>query len=479
MQKKVDIVGSLALKAGILYIIAELITRGISFLITPVFTRLLPSEVYANVKIYESWVYLIAPILSLSLYQSIPRAKFDFESRYRKYVSSTLFFMLIITIAVGIVLTPLISKISNLLGFSIPLVYFMLIYCYAYNSIQCIQAYDRQMMYYKENMILTFLSIVPAVIISVIFVIISNNRVTNSVLLNIRIYSFFIPTTIIGIVVAVFWIVKEKEFFNYTYWKYGIIYSAPVIIFSLSTQVLFQSDKIMVKAICGIRETAIVALAATVGYIMDILAHAIDNAWRPWLFEKLNSGDYENIKNVWKQLLFLMAVMTWAMVILAPELIAFLGGEQYKEAVWLIAPIMCGSFANFIGIAYTALEQFYKKTKCMSYASAITAILNIGLNFIFIKYYGYIASAYTTAISYVVAAIIHYYFIQKFDKTDVLNSKQNFVVWVLAFIICIFSMVFYRLNIIIRFLVLICVIGGIFLKKRKMISTIYYNIKKR
>ena len=152
---------NLALKSGILYLIAEMITRGISFLITPVFTRILPPAVFADAKIFESWVYLIAPVISLSLYQSMARAKFDYKERYGKFLSSMLFLMMIITLGVFIICVPFSEIFENILGFEKGLLVLMLAYCLAYNGIQCVQLYDRQLLNYKRNVALTLLGVIP------------------------------------------------------------------------------------------------------------------------------------------------------------------------------------------------------------------------------------------------------------------------------------------------------------------------------
>ena len=54
-----------AFKAGIFYIVSQLIVRGITFLMTPVFTRLLSQTQYNQYKIYESWLLIFAPVMSL------------------------------------------------------------------------------------------------------------------------------------------------------------------------------------------------------------------------------------------------------------------------------------------------------------------------------------------------------------------------------------------------------------------------------
>ena len=54
-----------AFKAGIFYIVCQLFVRGITFLMTPVFTRLLSQEQYNQYKIFESWLLIFAPVMSL------------------------------------------------------------------------------------------------------------------------------------------------------------------------------------------------------------------------------------------------------------------------------------------------------------------------------------------------------------------------------------------------------------------------------
>lgn len=456
----------LAFKAGILYLIAELFTRSISFLTTPVFTRMLPVAVFADVKIFESWTYLLAPVISISLYQSIARAKFDYGQKYSAYLSSILFLMAAITTAAGAVLFFIRGTITALLGFSSSLLFLMLLYCLSYNSIQCVQMYERQQMHYKSNIFLTMLAVIPSVVISVLCVAHFSGSVSDDQMLHIRIVSFFLPTTLLGLVVIVYSMIKGKTFVNKGYWRYGIKYSLPMMAAALSTQVFFQSDKIMVRNIYGAELAAIVALATTVGYIMDIFIHAIDNAWRPWLFEQLNTKGNEAITKLWKLLFGTVALLVWSLTMLAPELVFFLGGEKYKAAVWIIAPILCGSLANFLMITYTGLEQYYKITRVSGYISVVAAVANLILNYICLLAFGYQAAAYTTVACYLFACVLHFSYLNKNKKTDVLCAPRCFLLFGVTFVLCMFSTLLFRVSFWIRWgillavLLLVAVIGG-------------------
>lgn len=453
-------------KAGIYYLIAEMVTRGISFFMTPIFTRLLPESVYADVKVFEAWTYLFAPIISFSVYQSVARAKFDFEDNYYNYVSSMLGFMVTATCFFGFLVFLFRNYILGILGFSFDLILLMFVYCLAYNSIQCVQMGERQLLHYQNNIVLTVLAVVPSVIISVGAVVSYKNSLDLNQLLKLRLYSFYIPVIIIGAVVCLIMFAQGKKFYSYIYWSYGIKYSAPMIFFALSTQVLYQSDKIMVKYYSTIRATAILALATTVGYIMDILVHAVDNAWRPWLYEKLYQEDFDEIENKWLILLRIICILSWCMVLLAPELVLFLGGKSYAESVWLIGPIVCGAIANFIMIGYIAIEQYMKKTRIPGIISILVAFLNIGLNYIFIQIFSYRVTAYTTVFCYLVAGLLNCIFVLRYYRIQVLNPCKTFFMWGTTFLLCLLSMLTYRFSTIIRFgcVLVVLVFGGIVYK---------------
>lgn len=459
LGKPVD--NRLAFKSGVLYLIAEFFTRGISFLITPIFTRLLPTAVFADVKIYESWVYLFAPIVSVSLYQSMSRAKFDYKDHYDAFLSSTLALIAVISLGVFGVSWFAIRVLERLLGFSGPLLLLMLLYSLAYNGIQCIQLYARQLMHYKSNIALTMLAVIPAVLISVLFVLKYSGTVTDERLLFIRIVSFFLPTTLIGFTAMAIAFGRGRSFVNLDHWRYGIKYSMPMMAAAIASPILFQSANLIVRKFIGVEAAAIVALAMTVGYIMDILIHAVDNAWRPWLFEQLNAGNFHEVQKFWKFLFRGVSLMVWCLIMLAPELVLFLGGSDYKDSVWLISPMLCGSLANFLMIEYTAVEQFYKKTRISGYASILSAALALILSFVFILAFGYQAAAYTTAASYMIACIVHYLFVRRFETQNVLKTGISILTILVTFAVGMLSTMLFGVTLWVRCLVVVAVLAGI------------------
>ena len=78
----------LALKAGLWYVISTFLVKGLSFITTPIFSRLLSKEDYGEFSNFASWQALLIIITGAELYNTVARAYYDFKDDFDKYVSS-------------------------------------------------------------------------------------------------------------------------------------------------------------------------------------------------------------------------------------------------------------------------------------------------------------------------------------------------------------------------------------------------------
>ena len=85
----------------------------------------------------------------------------------------------------------------------------------------------------------------------------------------------------------------------------------------------------------------------------------------------------------------------------------------YQEAVWIIPPLAATVVVIFFYQHFVNVEFYFEESKMTSYASAGAALMNIGLNFLLIPVFGYLAAGYTTLASYMLFAVIHYIFMKK------------------------------------------------------------------
>lgn len=83
-----DSLNKRALISGMFFIFAQLLARGMTFLATPFYTRIMTKAQYGITRNYESWLMAAYTIMSLCLWRSVDVAKQDFKNDYYKYTSS-------------------------------------------------------------------------------------------------------------------------------------------------------------------------------------------------------------------------------------------------------------------------------------------------------------------------------------------------------------------------------------------------------
>ena len=145
---------------------------------------------------------------------------------------------------------------------------------------------------------------------------------------------------------------------------------------------------------------------------MTIITGSLNQAITPWLYQSLDKKDFDQISKV---LISLAAVIMLPMVIfiaLAPEAIYILAGSKYASAAYVIPPVAGSVVFLFLYTNFANIEFYYDYNKFTMYISMVGAALNVGLNYIFIKLFDYVAAGYTTFACYLVYCVGHYIFVE-------------------------------------------------------------------
>ena len=131
---------------------------------------------------------------------------------------------------------------------------------------------------------------------------------------------------------------------------------------------------------------------------------------------------------------------------------------------------------------FADFEFYFEKTKSLALATVVGAIMNIILNFIFIKLFGYIAAGYTTLICYMLYTVLHYVFMRKICNNK-LNGKQPYDTRILlgitiVFLLLGFTTLFTYGNSIVRYVFVSIIIIALAINYRK-IKDIVFKIRKK
>ena len=134
MKKKVEEVLQiynkipLPVRASMWFVFCSVIQKGIAFITTPIFTRMMSTEEYGLVSVYSSWVNILTVVLTLQLATGVyNKAMIRYEKQRNEYTSSMLFFTTLL-ISGGLGLFLLFRKqLGNALGMSTSLIIAMFV----------------------------------------------------------------------------------------------------------------------------------------------------------------------------------------------------------------------------------------------------------------------------------------------------------------------------------------------------------------
>ena len=468
MNKNEDL-NKTALKAGFFYVLTQLMVRGITFLTTPVYTRLVSTEQFGQLRVYESWMLILVPLMSLGLYRGVERAKYDFLDHYDGYVSSThalSYFSITVFLGLFIVFYKDIIAFFELNGF---LFTFMFLYIFSYTSTMFYQRREKQKMQYKNVTIITVATMLPATLLSIGCLYWGNATGHKDILVELRVLGYYLPQIIVGFILAIIITKQGKTIFDKDSWKYGLAFSVPLIPELLSIQIMNQSDKIMIQKMVGFESAGIFALGTTVSFIMWIIEESVWNAWLPWLYEKITRGEKKDIERPWLIIVTGFAIITFLIVLIAPEIILVLGGEQYRDAAYLVAPMTLGTLFRFFSYIYSAMQNYYKKTKYVAIGTIGAMIINLILNYVCIRQFGYMAAAYTTAFSYLLLMFFQA-FLERLITGEIIVPLWKMLLFSSGLTIaCLLTMQLFSVHWIVRWMGAIIVILVFFLINKKMI----------
>ena len=462
-------------KASIWYAVCNFFQKGISFIVVPIYIRLLTTGEYGEWNIFQSWRDILIVLASLNLYAGVyTKTLVDNKNDRDRYTSSMQGLGTLITIGLLAVYVFARAWVNPLIGLNTPYMLLLFLYFIVYPAFSFWGTRQRVEYKYKSMVVVTAIVslLTPALSLALFFM--TELRELALVL------GFLIVQCAIGIIFYVYHFIKGKCFFNKGYWKYAVKFNVPLIPHYLSLIVLGQSDKIMIKYYCGESDAGIYSFPYQITSAINVLITAINGSRVPWMYEQLKAKIYDRIGKITNMLILLMGGIVTFIALLAPE-IMLIGTAEYEEAVYVIPVVTLGVFFTFIYDLYASIEFYYGSTKYVMYASVTGAVLNIILNAIFLPVFGYIAAAYTTLICYIIFMLMHYLFARKVIKeqnisTQIYNNKMIFLFSAVITIVGLGCMATY-LFLPVRILLIAAVLIAAFILRKKIIG-ILKSIKK-
>lgn len=397
-------------KASGYYLIGTLFNKGFAFLTVPIFTRILSTSDYGIVTTYNSWISILSMIMGFAIYMGIRASFIDYSDKVDDFLSVCTTF----TLLCGALMCLFVGGGAILLKVDagITLIFLCLLQGLSAALVQNYSMYLMMRYQYKYRTALMVLPNLISVILSVIailFVVKSDlylGRIVPTALVNIG----------FGVLVVIAVYKKSKCLFNKSYLKYALAISAPLVLHGIALNILSQSDRTMITLLSSAAQTGIYSLIYNFSMIATVITTALEGIWVPWFTDKLKERKINEINQFAKDYINLMTYAMVGVILIGPEVVKLLASKQYWEGISIIPPIVLANYIIFAYTLYVNIEHYYKKTPYITLNTLIAAGCNLALNYIFIPKYGYVAAAYTTLVSYLVAFILHANYAKKMEK---------------------------------------------------------------
>ena len=213
--------------------------------------------------------------------------------------------------------------------------------------------------------------------------------------------------------------VNLKEFIdiktvNKSLMKEMLAYSIPLIPHSLSWTIINLSDRVVISSILGTASNGIYAISNKFPTIINTVYNYFAIAWKESAAKALHEENSERYYNkIYLSLKNIVYSATIGVIAVVPFIFNILIKGGYKES-YLYIPILVFSvyFSNMASF-YGGIFSAYKRTKIIGTTTLISAVINLVINLIFIKFIGIYAAAISTLVSSIFLYVYRKYKIKK------------------------------------------------------------------
>lgn len=394
----------------LIYGLGDAVIKAISFFLIPLYTRLLTKEQVGDIALLNYVELIMMLVLSLGLNSAVLKVFHDYKTdkERRKVFSTAVLFsggvacsiLLIFFINIDII-SKLIFKSdyeSLYLRYVLGSVFFNI---FRLLALAYYRAFEKPLFYSILNFI-HFLTLVGLNILHVLFLRQGIVGIVKSSLYT-SIFLFIIVTMIIfrktGFSFSREILVKLLQF------------GFPMVPGIVANWMLTISDRYLLNWFSTTAEVGLYDVAYKFGMIINmILVMPFRTAWLPFVFSIQKKQEAKQIYSGALTYFLLIATFVFLLISLfAREIIIIVSTSEYLAGVKAI-PIIALAYV-FFGLYYIVDIGILLKVRTIYYAiiTSIGALVNIGLNIIFIPKYGMMAAAVNTLIAYVLLFILMYW----------------------------------------------------------------------
>lgn len=417
------------------YFIGNLAARAISFLLLPLYTKLLDPLEYGSWAIMLSICGFFSPLFQVGLHDAVGRYFFKYqdEKTFKQYFSTILNFLFFLTFFLEIILISLTPQLLvTFLGNQTYLLLLMLLIVdIALSSF--VQLFASLFQYAEKAIHFSLLQFGRSVLnLFLVFLLVIYYRI--------GINGFGIALFVSDLFFLIVCLIMFSKFYvfqiHFQFLKDSLKYGFPFLLMALLGWLSSYSTNIFIGKIQSPFHAGLFSLAFNVSMVVNFVCTSVQQVWNPMFMKnmEIDSINFQH-RTIQFQTYYMafVAIVGVVVSLLSKETFLFFIDRRYYDG-WKIIPIIMYYYL-FVAMA----QQFYlklcfvQKTKYLFFANLIAAVISFTANLILIKYFSLYGAALATVLVGLFLMSIYYHYSQRY--LPFVYQYRNAIIIFIVFII--------------------------------------------
>ncbi len=397
-----------------LYTIGNIIPKAAQFLLLPLYTRYLTPEDYGIVQSMQVLSTILTIIFSLALERSIYRLYFDFktESDKKDFLGSVYLTMMIVS-SLLLVVILLGKSIASSIFSSIP---FSPFYLYAILTVYLTVFSLIPKVYFQVEqkagkfILISILQFALSTGFIIYFIVFDDGGAEGMLLGRLVASALLIPLFVIIITKIIHFKIKKQIL------KESLSFSWPLVFMLLAAWIINLSDRIFIERYSSLKEVGIYSVSYKLAEILLIFTTAFNKAYDPLFYKLANQKDQDLAKSTlfkYNRIYAIVLIIASLLIALFSKEFIYLLDNKYESAYKLVPLLVIGILFGQVGGLFNRSIYQVKKTKLITVLTVLSAILNIGLNFLLVPQKGALGAAIATLVTFFFFFFVRYYLSKK------------------------------------------------------------------
>ncbi len=388
--------------------VGSIASKGIIFLMTPLFSRWLSIEDYASFDLITTYTSLLLPFCTLSISEAVFRFLLDDvrEDKPKTIISSG-FFMSLAGYSIFLFLYWIGSILWDRISFGWPVCVLLLAQMFFAFFSEVARGIKRVELY----SVFSLISVVLLSTFSTVFMLVFKWGLSGIVLG----YSIAYFISAIGLLIATKTdkLISLKDV-NIHSVREMLVYSWPLVPNSISWWVVNVSDRLIINSVIGLTANGIYAIANKIPAIVNVLFSVFHISWVQSASETVCDDDYAQYCNevLNKLVPFIFSAVT---VIISGNFLfyQYFFDVKYAEAYYYSPILIFAAGISCICQFMGGIMIAKKETRQNGATNIVAALSNIIINLLMVQRFGLYAASVSTLVSYLILLSLRYAMIQR------------------------------------------------------------------